>query len=78
MKTYLDFEDAYKAWREDGGAMNYHGPSAKGPDCWEVDDADSLRERITCSPREATARALAAGGMSDTQISEAMADWKST
>ena len=75
MKTYIDFEEAYKAWREDGGAMNYHGPSQHGPDCWEVDDADAMQERVACTAREATVIALDAGGMSYTQIAEAMADF---
>lgn len=75
MNAYLDFEDAYKAWREHGGAMNYHGPSQHGPDCWEVDGADALQERITCPAREATAMALVAGGMTAEQIADAMADF---
>jgi len=74
--TYDNFDDAYAAWIEHGGAMNYI--AAMSGECratWEVVDGEELADRIECTPKEATEDALAAGGLTREEIAEQMIEW---
>lgn len=72
-----DFETALASFREMGGAMNFWPASSQPelPDTWEVDDADALQERITCSVREATENAMRNGGLRQDEIQLTLAGW---
>ena len=76
MAVFKKFDDALKAFRLDGGAMNYHQPSTRESAGWEVAPAETLLERIEGTPLEATRTALAAGGMSELDIAAELADWR--
>lgn len=72
MITFDNFEEALECFREIGGAMNYHFTTRT----YEVEEfAEELAERINCSAKEATIIALIAGGMTESEVAEELADW---
>jgi hypothetical protein len=78
VKYFVDFDEAYAEWREDGGAMTHTDGWSRGEHArtWYVAPAPEIAEIVTCSPRMATEIALAMGGMRDADIDSAMADWQ--
>ena len=72
MQTFSDGREAVKAWREDGGAMNYGGGEV-----WWVGTAEEIAEMVQDqdTARGATVGALVAAGLSDAEINHLMRDW---
>ncbi|MBW7863591.1 MAG: hypothetical protein H3C30_04150 [Candidatus Hydrogenedentes bacterium] len=77
MRTHREFSGALADWREGGGAMCHAGAVLPGEaPVWQVGTAEEVAEVSTCSARDATVAALAAGGLGGEKIAEAMADWR--
>lgn len=73
MKTFADFPEALAYFRKVGGAMNVHQYNGN---TWEVEEyPEELAERISCTPREATAQALRVGGMEWDDIAKELDGW---
>jgi len=76
IEYYGIFEAALRAWRRDGGAMEYLPPDSASAPAWAVGDPGDIAEASGLSARQCTANALAAGGMTARGIARAMAGWR--
>ena len=81
MKHYSTFKDAYRAWRDSGGAMNYWTPISAterqvyvGPE-WQVGTVLEIEAATGNTARYCTEAALSEGGMTARGIAHAMEGW---
>lgn len=75
-QLFRDFEAALAAFDERGGAMLHYPASPSEPDGWHVGSAEEIADMTDESPREATGKALDAGGLDDEQIEATLAYWQ--
>ena len=76
MQFYRNFAKALEDFREGGGAMLVLAPAAYGEHCtWQVGEFHEIAEATDQAPKDATRRALVAGGLCDDEVDAEMAEW---
>ena len=76
MRTYRNFDEALEDFRAGGGAMMVVPPVSRQADCtWHVGEWAEINDASDGDPRQATKRALVAGGLCDDDVDAEMAEW---